>query len=452
MENFDQENLNNKYRSNTNNFANNNTYSYLNNFGPGNNSSIPSSNLYGNRSVNANLNNNFNFNSNVANTNPGNVYSYNQKTKDFSDENQLAAYLRKESGGEFINKKILLTGASSGVGRSLAYYLLNNGAKVLLCGRDTETLKKIGEKFKDQAAVCEIDLIQDLQIYDLKTSAIEILGGIDIIINCAAIMFDGDLEKTFPQDFDYTIDINLRSMFVLLKCLDKFILPGCSIVNISCFYGSRPLSGLMSHNISKAGLEMLTKFAALEYASRGVRINGISAGLIDSNALRYSGISESEFVNFKKRVEKNIPMQRMGLPDDIAKAVIFLCSKRSQKITGQIIKVDGGRCLTSSGYIPWKGSKNMNSRFEPDGYDLKTNVKNIFGKFANVTKGINQSQTGVNINNSDNMKFPTTTEEIDRLINESNWSTKLIEAHQKLNADYKPLDQNDEYLEKYYMK
>ena len=377
------------------------------------------------------------YKNNNNNNNIGQGGNQNNFGNAIKNEVQIAAYLRREFGGEFLNRKFLVTGASSGVGNSLAYFLLNNGAKVLLCGRDIETLKKIGEKFPNQASACEIDLIQDLQIYDLKTSAIEVLGGIDCIINCAGIMFDGDLEKTFPQDYDYTIDINLRSLFVLLKCLDKFILPGCSIVNVSCFYGNRPYPGLISHNVSKSALEMFTKYAALEFASRGVRVNAISAGLIDSNALRYSGVSENEYNRFKGRAEKNVPLGRMSLPDDIAKAVLFLSSRRSLKITGQIIKVDGGRSLTSSGFIPWKGSKNMNSRFEPDGYDFKTNVKNVFGKV------VNNEQTG---------KYPTTQEEIDKLINESNWATRLTEAHQKLNADYKPLDQNDEFLEKNYMK
>jgi 3-oxoacyl-[acyl-carrier protein] reductase len=391
------------------------------------------------RNQRGNLNNNnynFNYNQNLDQRSNQNQ-NQNQGSKGFKNEEQIAAYLKRANGGDFINKKFLLTGASSGVGNSLAYFLLNNGAKVLLCGRDIETLKIIGEKFPNQASACEIDLTQDLQIFDLKTSAIEVLGGIDCIINCAGILFDGDLEKTFPQDYDYTIDVNLRSLFVLLKCLDKFILQGCSIIYISCFYGNRPFPGTISHNVSKAALEMFTKYAALEYANRGVRVNAISAGLIDTNALRYSGISETAYEKFKERVEKNTPLGRMSLPDDIAKAVLFLSSKRSIKITGQILKVDGGRSLTSSGFIPWKGSKNMNSRFEPDGYDFKTNLKNSFNKV------FNSENTG---------KFPTTPEEIEKLIDESNWATRLTEAHYKLNVEYKQLDQNDKFLEDNYKK
>jgi NAD(P)-dependent dehydrogenase (short-subunit alcohol dehydrogenase family) len=380
---------------------------------------------------------NYNNNRNVGQKLNQNQNEFRGSVPGFKNEVQIAAYLRKEYGGEFLNKKFILTGASSGVGNSLAFFLLNNGAKVLLCGRDIETLKKIGEKFPNQASACEIDLTNDLQIFDLKTSAIEVLGGIDCIINCAGIMFDGDLEKTFPQDYDYTIDVNLRSLFLLLKCLDKFILTGCSIINISCIYGNRPFPGIISHNVSKSALEMFTKYAALEFASRGVRVNAISAGLIDSNALRYIGISENAYEKFKTRTEKNVPLGRMSTPDDIAKVVLFLTSKRSNKITGQVIKVDGGRSLTSSGFIPWKGSKNMNSRFEPDGYDFKTNLKNTIGKILNTES---------------NSKYPTTPDEIDKLINESNWATRLTEAHHKLNVDYKALDQNDEFLEKNYMK
>jgi hypothetical protein len=106
----------------------------------------------------------------------------------------------------------------------------------------------------------------------------------------------------------------------------------------------------------------------------------------------------------------------MSLPDDIAKAVLYLSSKKSIKITGEIIKCDGGRSLTSSGFIPWKGSNNMNSRFEPDGYNFKHNVNNT------IKKVLNGEITG---------KYPATQEEIDKLINESNWATKLTEAHNK---------------------
>ena len=280
---------------------------------------------------------------------------------------------------EFLGKNVIVTGASSGIGQSAAIYFLNCGANVILVGRDEETMKSICKKnnFKN-ATIIKLDLKEDMQIYDLKSTIVERFKKIDILINCAGIKFDGDVEKTYPQDFDYTIDINLRSNFILLRLLEKYFVQGASIINISCLYGTRPMYGVISYAISKAGLETLTKYAAADFASLGIRINAITACPVDTNSFRYIYMNENEINYFKTKMENNIPLGRMARPDDIVKVIAFLSSKRSEKITGQIIKVDGGRSLTSSGYIHYKGMNNMNSRFEPDGMPLQKLIGNFF--------------------------------------------------------------------------
>jgi NAD(P)-dependent dehydrogenase (short-subunit alcohol dehydrogenase family) len=343
-----------------------------------------------------------------------------------------------QSNSEFLGKKIVITGASSGIGRSCALYFLNSGAKVVLCGRDMESLKKIGEGFPDQAAVICLDLIEDLQIFDFKSSAIEFLGKIDIFINCAGVMFDGDLEKTFPQDYDYTLDVNVRSIFAMFLHFRKFFNKGCSIVNVSCLYGTKPFPGMLSYCMSKAGLEMLTKFSAAEFAEFGIRVNAVTSSPVDTNCQRYAGVSEKEYSDFKDRVTKTIPLNKMALPDDVAKAIIFLASARSSKVTGQIIKVDGGRSLTTGGFVPWKGTRNMNARFEPDGVNPSYKMKEMWN--------------GLTGKNKKEPVYPQTEDEIDNLLNESNWSTRLTEAHAKVLAPYKNIDQNDEYLDEHFVK
>jgi 3-oxoacyl-[acyl-carrier protein] reductase len=333
---------------------------------------------------------------------------------------------------EFLNKRIVITGASSGIGQACAMYFLNNGAKVVLCGRDLDTLKKIGKKFPNQASAINIDLSDDLLIFDLKTTVIEILGGIDIFINCAGVQFDGDVEKTFPQDYDYTIDVNLRAVFILIKSFHIYFTNTTSIVNVSCLAGSRPQNNLTGYCVSKAGLEILTKFAAAEFASTGVRVNAVTACPVDTNSQRYVGVGEGEYNNFKQRVSGNIPLGRMATPDDVAKAIIFLSSSRSSTITGQILKVDGGRSLTTSGWVPWRGMVNMNSRFEPDGVKPMVKFNDLYGKFTG--KG------------GEKVDYPTKEEDIEKLMSESNWATRLSEAHEKITAVYKPIDDNDEYL------
>lgn len=117
----------------------------------------------------------------------------------------------------FLNKVVVITGASSGIGRTLAFWYLNNGAKVALCGRDISELDRIGREFPAQALVIQMDLTDDIQCFDMKQTVVEKLGGVDILINCAGVIFAGDLEQMFPQDYDYLVDVNLRTPFLLTQ-------------------------------------------------------------------------------------------------------------------------------------------------------------------------------------------------------------------------------------------
>ena len=338
---------------------------------------------------------------------------------------------------EFFGKNIIITGASSGIGQAAAFYFLNCGANVLLAGRDKETLTKCFKKFKN-ARIALFDMGKDMNLYDFKTTVVEILGKVDILINCAGIKLDGDVEKTFPQDFDYTININLRSVFLLLKLLEKYFVEGASIINMSCLYGTKPMVGVISYAMSKAGLETLTRYAAADFASLGIRINAITACPVETNSLSFIGIKKEEMDKLKEKMEKNIPLGRMARPDDIVKVIIFLASVRSEKITGQIIKVDGGRSLTSSGYVHYKGMLNMNSRFEPDGENIKSWFQNKFNFKEKMVKEINDK--------NELKKF------VEENINKSNFATRLYDAHISINPPYKMVDANEELLKTKYLK
>ena len=338
---------------------------------------------------------------------------------------------------EFFGKNIIITGASSGIGQAAAFYFLNCGANVLLAGRDKETLTKCFKKFKN-ARIALFEMEKDMNLYDFKTTVVEILGKVDILINCAGIKLDGDVEKTFPQDFDYTININLRSVFLLLKLLEKYFVEGASIINMSCLYGTKPMVGVISYAMSKAGLETLTRYAAADFASLGIRINAITACPVETNSLSFIGIKKEEMDKLKEKMEKNIPLGRMARPDDIVKVIIFLASVRSEKITGQIIKVDGGRSLTSSGYVHYKGMLNMNSRFEPDGENIKSWFQNKFNFKEKMVKEISDK--------NELKKF------VDENINKSNFATRLYDAHISINPPYKMVDANEELLKTKYLK
>lgn len=201
----------------------------------------------------------------------------------------------------------------------------------------------------------------------MALSVIEKMGGLDILINAAGVIFDGDILTTYPQDYDYLMDINLRCAFHMTLIFNKYLETSKgSVVNVSCSMGNRPNAGSIGYCMTKAGLEMLTKCSALELAPLGIRVNAVSPATIDTNLYRYTGMSESEYESFKKRAASNIPLQRIATVEEVAKAIIFLTSDQALKITGHILKVDGGKSLTSSGYMPWYGQEVMNRRFEPD--------------------------------------------------------------------------------------
>ena len=338
---------------------------------------------------------------------------------------------------EFFGKNIIITGATSGIGQAAAYYFLNCGANVLLAGRDKDTMTNCFKRFKN-ARMALFEIGKDMDLYDFKTTVVEILGKVDILINCAGIQLYGDVEKTYPQDFDYIVNINLRSVFLLLKLLEKYFVEGASIINLSCLYGSKPMVGVISYAMSKAGLETLTRYAAADFASLGIRINAVTACPVETNSFNLLNIGENEVNKFKEKMENNIPLGRMARPDDIVKVIIFLASKRSEKITGQIIKVDGGRSLTSSGYVHYKGMLNMNSRFEPDGERLKSWFQNKFNFKEKMVKEINDK--------NELKKF------VEENINKSNFATRLYDAHISINPPYKMVDANEELLKTKYLE
>ena len=337
---------------------------------------------------------------------------------------------------EFSKKNILITGASSGVGLYSAFYFLNQNANVILACQDEISVIKLLEKYNfKNAYILKADLEKLGQIKTFINYITEIFTSIDILINCAGIKLDNDILTTHSEDFDYTMNTNLRSVFILIKELRPYFSQGASIINMSCMYGTKPMCGFISYSMSKAGLETLTKYAAAEMAYLNIRINAISACPINTNSLRYINISENEIKEFNKKMEKNIPLGRIAEGDDIVKVIIFLASKRSKKITGQIIKVDGGRGLTSSGYVHYKGLFNMNSKIEPD-KDIILQSGDICYNLCEKNKIMDKPITDKN----ELKKF------VEKTIKNSNFSTRNMEAFYNVKNDYYQVENNNNLL------
>ena len=334
---------------------------------------------------------------------------------------------------EFYNKNIVITGASSGIGLSAAFYFLNSGANVILACQDVKSMKDICKKNNFlNSTIIKADLDKKNEIANLISYITKLYPTIDILINCAGIKLDNDIEKTYQNDFNYTINVNLRSVFIILKELRPFFSPEASVINMSCLYGTKPMCGLISYCMSKAGLETLTRYAAAEFSNLNIRVNAISACPVDTNSLRYVKVPENEINYFNKKMESNIPLGRIAEVDDIVKVIVFLASKRSSKITGQIIKVDGGRSLTSSGYVHYKGFQNMNAIIEPDSVNIKNYIGNIFKEEKILKKPISDK--------NQLKKF------INETISQSNFSTRYRDAHKNILSKYYDIRENDSTL------
>lgn len=151
-------------------------------------------------------------------------------------------------------------------------------------------------------------------------------------------------------------DVHIRAPFVLIHIFAEFLRKskGC-IINISSDKASRPEGGLIGFSMCKAGIEMLTKSSALELAPFGIRVNCVSPSFVESNMYRVAGMTEPEIDALKNRSAKNIPIQRVATAPEVAKAIIYLSSEHAKKITGHIMRVDGGKALTSRGQQDWYG-------------------------------------------------------------------------------------------------
>jgi len=246
--------------------------------------------------------------------------------------------------GSLTGKVAIVTGASRGIGRAIAETFAGEGARVVICGRKQETLdqaaREIGPSVKP--IVCHVGRAD--QIANLVAATAKEFGPPDILVNNAAtnISFGPCLEIDEPQ-FDKMIEINQKSAFRLIQA----IAPGMcargsgSIINIASIAGLRPQLHSLLYSMTKAALIMMTKSYALELGTKGVRVNAIAPGLIQTALSEHYWKDEAQ----RAAVLAKQPIQRVGKPTDVAELAVLLASDRGSYITGQTLTVDGGFLL-----------------------------------------------------------------------------------------------------------
>ncbi|MFQ5628778.1 MAG: glucose 1-dehydrogenase [bacterium] len=248
------------------------------------------------------------------------------------------------------NKIAIITGASSGIGKATAILFAENGAQLVLLARNVNVLKQLAADIQEQKGQA-ISIQTDVARFDDCKHAIEQAiaecGQIDILVNAAGIIDSGSIENTKVEDWSYMMDVNLNSIFYLMKLavphLEK---TKGNIVNISSVTGLRAFPNILAYCVSKAGVDQLTRSAALDLAPKGVRVNAVNPGVVVTNLHRSSGFSDEKYQDFLAQNKTTHPLGRVGTPEEIAESILFLASEKSGWITGETLSIDGGRHLT----------------------------------------------------------------------------------------------------------
>ena len=240
------------------------------------------------------------------------------------------------------NKVALVTGASRGIGRAIALKLAQDGFNVMInyAGNEEKALeiKAECEALGVHAAVFQANIGNKEEVEALVKTAIDIFGAIDVLVNNAGITRDNLMLRMSDEDFDEVIDVNLKGVFYLTKAASKLMFKKRSgkIVNITSVSGVTGNVGQANYAASKAGVIGLTKTVAKELAPRGIQVNAVAPGFIQTDMTNV--LSD----DLKAKIQERVPLKRFGMPEDIANMVGFLASDHANYITGQVFHVDGG--------------------------------------------------------------------------------------------------------------
>ena len=249
---------------------------------------------------------------------------------------------------EFEGKVVVVTGASSGIGKATALMAAGRGASVVMAARRAKDMEAAAKGVpSERKLIVGADLTKENDRAVLVAAAIEKFGGIDVLVNAAGIIGNGTIENTTMDEWDTMLDVNLRSMFRLTQlALPSIIERKGNIVNLSSVTGTRAFPGVLAYCVSKAGVDQFTRCIALELASKGVRVNAVNPGVVVTNLHRAGGFDEQKYANFLEHSKTTHPMGRVGQADEVAELILFLASGRSGWTTGTTISIDGGRALT----------------------------------------------------------------------------------------------------------
>ena len=247
-------------------------------------------------------------------------------------------------------KIVIVTGASSGIGKAAAALFAQNGATVIAVGRNEKELvalqDSLGSK-RENVKIHLADVNEYSQIDRMVSETVQAFGKIDVLVNSAGIIKNGTIENTTLDEWDKMMNVNLRSVFYLMqKCIPHMIESKGNIVNVSSVAGTRSFPNVLAYAVSKAGIDQLTRCSALELAAKGIRVNAINPGVVVTNLHTRSGMDAESYEAFLERAKETHPIGRPGTPEEVAELIYYLASDKAGWITGATYEIDGGRAQT----------------------------------------------------------------------------------------------------------
>ncbi|MEJ2554818.1 MAG: glucose 1-dehydrogenase [Anaerolineae bacterium] len=241
-------------------------------------------------------------------------------------------------------KVAIITGGGSGIGRAAAQLFTREGAKVVVADYNAEAGENTVQTIQDsggEAIFVKVDVSDAEQVQHMVQSALEAYGGIDILFNNAGILLFGTILETDPKDWNRLMSINLNGVFLCSKAVIPHMIErgGGSIINTSSSTGAHDVAAnIAAYVTSKGGVTLLTKAMAVDHAKDHIRVNAIAPGPTDTPMLR-ENMSPEELADFAA----TFPMKRLGWPEELAYAALFLASDEASFVTGAVLAVDGGQ-------------------------------------------------------------------------------------------------------------
>jgi len=250
----------------------------------------------------------------------------------------------------FNGKTVIVTGATSGIGRATAEAFGREGAALVLVGRDKRALEDVAGGAAAQGGhriTCAVDITEDAAAQRIVSDAESAFGGVDVLVNAAGVIASGTMQSTTDDTWNQMMAVNVTAPFRLMRAAAPLLISRKgSVVNVSSVNGFRAFAGVLAYCVSKAAVDHLTRCAALELAPHGVRVNAVNPGVTVTNLHRRSGMDEAQYAAFLARSKETHPLGRPGQPEEIADLIVYLASDRAAWMTGETIPIDGGRHLT----------------------------------------------------------------------------------------------------------